>query len=527
MWTLYRAICTENIDDVMAIMNICRNNEILFYRSTFRIPYIPLHQAVDCRSIKIVEYLLKDNNVNIEDSKGMTPLHIICCFPKIKEIIKFIESEPDYGNDILITYKELIKNNTYEVRQRMELVKLFLKRDVRVLDFNELKVKTLENELAIANKLIYYGACINHSDINGNTPLHFSVKNNNFYITKLLLENGAIPNISNKYNITPLKISVNNNNVKILKILIDACVNNNLSLDRSLMYNSIHQRNIESIKLLADNGMDINAVDKEYDFTPLYYAAAYVVDASIVKYLIKIGADVNKKSGLFQTTPLFGSLRNKQITELLIDNGADVNCMDCNGNTPIMSLYNKYKDVKTDVVRILIAEISYQEASENISKECETSHNFTKDCNDSIQELTSNLGFKKNIDFINSSTILKSIKTECDSELSKMKETRINGRSMYSILIGNEKHHLYKMINAINIDKLYITDNFPLYERIINTSINNAIVKNTQMLKCFNIMNNILEDKKTDNVSWQCLPAEIKWDIVTRLSTDDVSKLLE
>lgn len=47
------------------------------------------------------------------------------------------------------------------------------------------------------------------------------------------------------------------------------------------------------------------------------------------------------------------------------------------------------------------------------------------------------------------------------------------------------------------------------------------------MLKCFNIMNNILEDKKTDNVSWQCLPAEIKWDIVTRLSTDDISKLLE
>ncbi|UWX11479.1 CRPV-370 [Crowpox virus] len=32
-------------------------------------------------------------------------------------------------------------------------------------------------------------------------------------------------------------------------------------------------------------------------------------------------------------------------------------------------------------------------------------------------------------------------------------------------------------------------------------------------------MNDILEDTKTDNLSWQCLPAEIKWDIVTRLST--------
>ncbi|QZW33653.1 MPPV-322 ankyrin repeat protein [Magpiepox virus 2] len=72
MWTLYRAICTENIDDVMAIMNIYRN-EILFYRSIYQIPYIPLHQAVDCRSVKLVEHLIKDGNVNIEDSKGITP----------------------------------------------------------------------------------------------------------------------------------------------------------------------------------------------------------------------------------------------------------------------------------------------------------------------------------------------------------------------------------------------------------------------------------------------------------------------
>ncbi|ARE67539.1 SWPV2-ORF287 [Shearwaterpox virus] len=527
MWTLYRAICTENIDDVMAIMNICRNNEILFYRPTYQIPYIPLHQAVDCRSVKLVEHLIKDSSVNIEDSKGITPLHIICCYPKIKEIIKFIEFEHDYYDDTLIMYKKIIKNDTYGVLLRVELIKLFLKQDTRVVDFNRLRMKIMEDEIYIANILIHHGACINCTDIEGNTPLHFAVKHNNFNLTNLLLENGAIPNIRNDDNITPLQIAINNNNIDILRILIDTCKHSNIAIDRCLIYNSIHQRNTESIKLLTDSGIDINSVDEEYDFTPLHYAASYVIDYSVVKCLIALGADVNKKSGLFLTTPLFGSLRNKQITELLIDNGADVNCMDCNGNTPIMSLYSKYKDIKIDVIKIIVAEISIQESLKGITKECETSHNFTKDCNDSIQELTSNLGFKKNIDFINSSTILKSIKTECDSELSKMKETRINGRSMYSILIGNEKHHLYKMINAINIDKLYITDNFPLYERIINTSINNAIVKNTQMLKCFNIMNNILEDKKTDNVSWQCLPAEIKWDIVTRLSTDDVSKLLE
>lgn len=337
------------------------------------------------------------------------------------------------------------------------------------MDFNRLRLKIMENEIYIANILIHHGAR-NCTDIEGNIPLHFAVKHNNFNLTNLLLENGAIPNIRNDDNITPLQIAINNNNIDILRILIDICKHKNIAINRCLIYNSIHQRNTESIKLLTNSGIDINSVDEEYDFTPLHYAASYVIDYSIVKCLIALGADVNKKSGLFLTTPLFGSLRNKQITKLLIDNGADVNCMDCNGNTPIMSLYSKYKDIKIDVIKIIIAKISIQESLKEITKRRETSHNFTKDCNDSIQELTSNLGFNKNIDFINSSTILKSIKTECDSELSKMKETRINGRSMYSILIGNEKHHLYKMINTINIDKLYITGNFPLYERIINTS---------------------------------------------------------
>nr|UOX38880.1 ankyrin repeat containing protein [Finch poxvirus] len=515
MWTLYRAICIENIDDVMRIINI-RKNE-LFYRSTYQIPYIPLHQAVDCRSMKLVEHLIKDSNVNMEDSKGITPLHIICCYPKIREIIKFIEFEPDYCDKKLIMYKKLIKNDTHGVLLRVELIKLFLKQDTRIVDFNKLRMKAMENEVNIANMLLHHGACINCTDVEGNTPLHFAVKHDKFNLTKLLLENGAIPNIRNDDNITPLQMAINNNNIDILRILIDTCKHHNIAIDRCLIYNSIHQRNTESIKLLTDSGIDINSVDEEYDFTPLHYAVSYVIDYSIVKYLIKLGADVNKKSGLFLTTPLFGSLRNTQITELLIDNGADVNCMDSNGNTPIMSLYNKYKDIKSDVIKTIISEISIQESLEGAVKRHKAGSS----------QYLSNLGFKKNIDFINSSTILKSIKNEYDNELNKMKETRINGRSMYSILIGDKKQNLYKIINNINIDKIYVTDNFPLYERIINTSINNATVKNMQMLKCFNTIDNILMDTKTESVSWQCLPVEIRWDIFNRLSVEDISKLLE
>ncbi|UWX11474.1 CRPV-365 [Crowpox virus] len=35
--------------------------------------YIPLHQAVDCRSVKLVEHLINSSNVNTDDLKGITP----------------------------------------------------------------------------------------------------------------------------------------------------------------------------------------------------------------------------------------------------------------------------------------------------------------------------------------------------------------------------------------------------------------------------------------------------------------------
>ncbi|QGM48947.1 ankyrin repeat protein [Magpiepox virus] len=57
-------------------------------------------------------------------------------------------------------YKKIIKNDTYGVLLRLELVKLFLKQDTRVVDFNRLRLKIMENEIYIANILIHHGARI-------------------------------------------------------------------------------------------------------------------------------------------------------------------------------------------------------------------------------------------------------------------------------------------------------------------------------------------------------------------------------
>jgi len=60
-------------------------------------------------------------------------------------------------------------------------------------------------------------------------------------------------------------------------------------------------------------------------------------DAAIAQILITHGADINARSGRVNSTFLHGAVRrrNKDMVELLIQNGADVNIEDSAGQTPL------------------------------------------------------------------------------------------------------------------------------------------------------------------------------------------------
>ena len=115
---------------------------------------------------------------------------------------------------------------------------------------------------------------------------------------------------------------------------------------------SIHEAaikgNIEAVKQHIAAGTDLNAKylrDGYQGGTPLYYAVN--ANKEIVELLLANGADVNAKDNTGLTplhrasakddtglTPLTEAL-TKEIVELLITNGADVNAKNKNGDTPI------------------------------------------------------------------------------------------------------------------------------------------------------------------------------------------------
>ena len=122
---------------------------------------------------------------------------------------------------------------------------------------------------------------------------------------------------------------------------------------------SIHKAaqvgNIEAVKQHLDAGAEVDA--KEIDgLTPLHVAAGSG-QKEIAELLIAEGADVNAKDTKFGGTPLYFAANggHKEIAELLIANGADVNAKSesknglFKGRTPLDSA--EYNPETADLLR--------------------------------------------------------------------------------------------------------------------------------------------------------------------------------
>nr|MCS5666406.1 ankyrin repeat domain-containing protein [Dehalococcoidia bacterium] len=112
--------------------------------------------------------------------------------------------------------------------------------------------------------------------------------------------------------------------------------------------------NIEAVKQHIAAGTDVNAKDK-YGESPLLFAATFG-HKEIAELLIANGADVNTKIDKIGMTPLHIATGQgyKEIVELLIAKGADVNAViesgGLKGKTPLGLAWRHHPEV-TDFLR--------------------------------------------------------------------------------------------------------------------------------------------------------------------------------
>jgi ankyrin repeat protein len=172
--------------------------------------------------------------------------------------------------------------------------------------------------------------------------LHYAAEEGYREVVELLLAHGADVNASTSYDRTAVELAMSRGRTEIVELLISK------GADISPLHFAIYMKDEAKARSLIEGGANVNK-RTPYGTPPLQRA----VDCGfrdIVDLLITKGADVNAKDN-GDWTPLHSAVYgHKDIVELLISKGANVNAKDGNRRTP---LYYAKEQRHTEIVELL------------------------------------------------------------------------------------------------------------------------------------------------------------------------------
>ena len=198
-----------------------------------------------------------------------------------------------------------------------------------------------------------------HADVNartkdslgGDTALILAFSNGNLDVVRDLLEAGADPNLSDADGKSPLIIAEMQRHLDLPTLKVMQTHGADLlavsKYGFTLFGWAANHNNIEVVKYLLEQGVDVNGVDSE---RPLIEAAA-TGNIEMVKFLCQQGANVNitQKNG---RTALVYALDYPEIITYLLQQQADPNQIDDEGLTALMiASVNNKKDAVGPLVR--------------------------------------------------------------------------------------------------------------------------------------------------------------------------------
>jgi len=211
---------------------------------------------------------------------------------------------------------------------------------------------------------------INQKDNEGYTPLHDAVLLSEHNLTKMLIQNGADPTIRTEEGMNALELCIEydnnlkNSEVKIkttirrnIKTLLDSGMSlNDTSLDgKSYLRKAIEKNNLYLLKLAIAEKTDFTLVDKEKN--QLIHYAAEEINMNVIKMLACNGVDINAKNSESKNPLMILAQKGFLSEDLLrfaIDKGLDVNSQDKQGNTILHYAVAKLQLGNNHLIKVLL-----------------------------------------------------------------------------------------------------------------------------------------------------------------------------
>ena len=226
--------------------------------------------------------------------------------------------------------------------------------NAKLWGYTPLHVASQIGDPTLFTLLINNGADVNARDDEDYTALHYVAEADHSNFVKTLIDNGANVNAKNEFGDTPLDLAVDEGNDETADVLRKLGGKAGKDVDEvptRTIHDATGDGDLAGVQALLDAGAKVDAVDEGW--TPLMVAASNG-HKEIANLLIANGANVNAKDAAGRT-PLYNASWNShwETAELLIAKGANVNAKD--SMVQLTSLHFAATEGQKNIVELLVA----------------------------------------------------------------------------------------------------------------------------------------------------------------------------
>ena len=303
------------------------------------------HYAVSNNNLPALKFLLDSGaDVNLADNNSNTPLDMWHVHEN-KAMLELLHAAGAKPLDLW----QAAANNDRASAERLLAVGADAKaeNDAGKVPFD---IAVEAEHYALAAVLAKAAGGINGRDKKGWRPLHWAIFADAWDLVREFIREGA--DISAGYSQNAFDLAKEmESETKLIEIFIDAKGVDAIVRDgRTVLIYAAWNGSTEVVKLLIDNGADLNHKSNHGDTALMYAARDGHTD--VVKFLIDNGVDLNHKNNGGVTALIYAARKeHTEVVKLLIDNGADLNHKNNFGGTAL--IYAAYKG-DTELVKLLI-----------------------------------------------------------------------------------------------------------------------------------------------------------------------------